>query len=1162
MSLASLAATSGVRTMGVAIRGDASSLTRTLATSAAEVDAWEKKTSGSAARFGAGWKIATAGVILGIVAVAAGLVAAALGAVQFEKNMRNVNSLLQLNTAQFQQLSTAVLDVARTVPQTAENLAAGLYDIASSGFDGAQGLLVLTAAAKAASAGLSQTDTAAGVITSVLNAYGLSAASAADVSDVLFSTVNYGVVTFDELASTMGNVVGLASSARVPIDDVGSALATMTLAGVGAAEASTSLNRVIQGIIQPSDALAAAMKNLGYESGLQALQTKGLFGVMEDLRGVTQGNAEAYLQLFPEIRAARGAFALAANDGQTYARIQGQISDETSRSGSTQKAFAEQMKSTAAKWAIFTSSMKANSIEVGQTVLPVFNAALDAINPLANEVIPALSAAWAVLMPYMRTAKDIGADLWKIFEAIYNAAEPIAGALLKMGGAIAGLGLDILLGTLKAVTGALADNQVVAVGLAAFFAAQFLPRIAEVVGGIRAMSGAIAFQITEQIRYQQVLATGAILNGQYVGTLSRMRLAGLAASTSLRGLAAAARVAGVAFAAAGGWVGVVIAAIVALVYWAKEAGNGMKDLIKEITGKTNNLDLTSLETASTKLQAIKDGLDGVPKAYENVNLLTNGVSELRVAFGEYKNNKEIEATGDALAVVNEKITNTKVNISALANETGVSFGRLQQIAQTQGIDLTEALGTEKAGAARDQIVAYLKDLEKQTGVSTATMADGWHLTVDQIEEFSKAVDDATQKAAQAFASATDVLGTWKPNIGVDEERQAVEGLTEARKNLREVQKDDTTTSKQLEAARKGVTDAEATLADAQKTKAEGTLTAFYKNAISTSKTFSTNLDKAVQLGLNPEIVTKLLQEGPAQAGPIVQQMVNDNSGALIEMVNAAEKTLGDINQRVVEQARLTAIAVNSGTDELSKQLPDALRISSASASGMTTDQIAKATGLSPEAVKKVAANFGITLLTELQQAPVPYSIDYTAKLGLSGDDGAAAGKVYGDRFFNAMQQAIRGGTKVPTPETPTGANAYHGFAGGTPYVLPGYTPGRDVHNFYSPTAGWLGLSGGEGIGRPEFVAALGAGRWNAINYAARTGGIDAVRRMLAGPNLGHFAQGTSSLRIQTVAVPVTSTHRTEAPMFVDKMYVRDPGDGQRVARQTRALNQIGGRRGN
>jgi hypothetical protein len=54
-------------------------------------------------------------------------------------------------------------------------------------------------------------------------------------------------------------------------------------------------------------------------------------------------------------------------------------------------------------------------------------------------------------------------------------------------------------------------------------------------------------------------------------------------------------------------------------------------------------------------------------------------------------------------------------------------------------------------------------------------------------------------------------------------------------------------------------------------------------------------------------------------------------------------------------------------------------------------------------------------------------------------------------------------------------------------ILPGYTPGRDVHRFYSPTGGTLNLSGGEGILRPEAVRALGTGTIHALNAAARKG---------------------------------------------------------------------------
>jgi tape measure domain-containing protein len=69
-------------------------------------------------------------------------------------------------------------------------------------------------------------------------------------------------------------------------------------------------------------------------------------------------------------------------------------------------------------------------------------------------------------------------------------------------------------------------------------------------------------------------------------------------------------------------------------------------------------------------------------------------------------------------------------------------------------------------------------------------------------------------------------------------------------------------------------------------------------------------------------------------------------------------------------------------------------------------------------------------------------------------------------------------------------------------VMPGYTPGRDVHSFYSPTAGSLYLSGGEAIMRPEFTRLVGGEQGvEEINAAARRGDVNELSRML------HFARG-------------------------------------------------------
>lgn len=73
-------------------------------------------------------------------------------------------------------------------------------------------------------------------------------------------------------------------------------------------------------------------------------------------------------------------------------------------------------------------------------------------------------------------------------------------------------------------------------------------------------------------------------------------------------------------------------------------------------------------------------------------------------------------------------------------------------------------------------------------------------------------------------------------------------------------------------------------------------------------------------------------------------------------------------------------------------------------------------------------------------------------------------------------------------------------------VMPGYTPGRDVHEFYSPTAGNLYLSGGEAIMRPEWTRAMGGEAGvKAQNDAARAGRLDDLLHMQTGGEA--FASG-------------------------------------------------------
>ncbi|QOX82047.1 hypothetical protein H8R18_01330 [Nanchangia anserum] len=91
--------------------------------------------------------------------------------------------------------------------------------------------------------------------------------------------------------------------------------------------------------------------------------------------------------------------------------------------------------------------------------------------------------------------------------------------------------------------------------------------------------------------------------------------------------------------------------------------------------------------------------------------------------------------------------------------------------------------------------------------------------------------------------------------------------------------------------------------------------------------------------------------------------------------------------------------------------------------------------------------------------------------------------VYNDGIKKAFDTiASKVGSKARLPKL----NPVSGYAQGG--VLPGYTPGRDVHRFWSPTGGVIDLSGGEGIIRPDALRRLGGAAWlNAVNRSRGKG---------------------------------------------------------------------------
>lgn len=317
----------------------------------------------------------------------AGLAVAIRGVVSslasFEKTMAEVATIADGGRHAVKGLSDQIIELSKTTPQTADQLGAGLYQTLSAGFtDAAESMEILTVASKAAVAGLTDTETAVDAITTVLNAYGKSAKDAAEVGDVLFKTVQLGKIRFPELAATIGDAATSAALVGVSMQELTAAMATMTLAGISAAESTTALNRLFLVLIRPQGEVAQKFKEMGIEVSAAAIKQKGFAALMEQINRLTEGQIDSLAELFPEIRAAKAAFILAGVGANTYKDT---LLKVMQAQGSVAKG-AEIMNETLInQWDILKNKISATWLGLRDIILPPINLLLDGMNQKLDE---------------------------------------------------------------------------------------------------------------------------------------------------------------------------------------------------------------------------------------------------------------------------------------------------------------------------------------------------------------------------------------------------------------------------------------------------------------------------------------------------------------------------------------------------------------------------------------------------------------------------------------------------------------------------------------------------------------------------------------------------------------------------------------------------------
>lgn len=339
--------------------------------------------------------------VLGVAAVGAlGVATAAVGkkaldmAENFQKGMANVATLVDTTKVDMDKLGDGILNMTTKVNKSAEDLTAGLYQTISAGIDAGDALEFLEVSAKAATAGLSNTETAVDALSTVINAYGMDASKAGSIADQMFKAVEQGKTTFDELASSVGKVIPTTASLNISTEELFASIATLTKGGLATSEAVTALKAALSNVIKPSSEAQKVAEELGIQFDANAIKTKGLSGFLQELKEKTGGNTEVMAKLFGSVEGLNAMLALTGKQSEEFSKV---LSEMENASGSVENAFKKQTKTIAGMKESIRLSIDKIVTKLGMALLPALDSMLQWFVKYMPIVEETFETAWSYI---------------------------------------------------------------------------------------------------------------------------------------------------------------------------------------------------------------------------------------------------------------------------------------------------------------------------------------------------------------------------------------------------------------------------------------------------------------------------------------------------------------------------------------------------------------------------------------------------------------------------------------------------------------------------------------------------------------------------------------------------------------------------------------------
>ena len=211
--------------------------------------------------------------------VIAGFGAAIKTSADFEAQMSKVGAIAQASSSDLKAMTNEAVDLGAKTSKSASEVAKGMQELASLGFDAKQTMEAMPGVISASEASGAELATTAQVMASSINAFGLKASNATHVADLLATAANDSAADINYMGDALKYAGTPAKALGVTLEDTSAAIEVMSNSGLDGSQAGTALRASFIKLASPSKEASTLMQQLG----VHLMDAKGHFVGMPQL---------------------------------------------------------------------------------------------------------------------------------------------------------------------------------------------------------------------------------------------------------------------------------------------------------------------------------------------------------------------------------------------------------------------------------------------------------------------------------------------------------------------------------------------------------------------------------------------------------------------------------------------------------------------------------------------------------------------------------------------------------------------------------------------------------------------------------------------------------------------------------------------------------------